>query len=564
MVAIQQREDLDAPPARSDTAPGSAQSSGGRPSGPQRIAKAVIIASVAVLTLAFVVSATRSGSEIEATGGAADDVDGSQNPPAEIDATTADEERASLVAASAPAPAVATEPDAEPTVEPVELDGDLLGGFARADAEPETAVPAVGMAENMAMIRQASVRNRNHDDSPYASTPQSELVLENHYGPRSDYLDNPHNHPEHAFPVPKGGQFRAACEFSHFAYDDPLVYPGKPGASHLHMFFGNTEANAYTTYESLINSGSSTCNGQELNRTGYWAPAMFDGDGNVRVPERIVVYYKGENLARGRSEVYPPGAAMIANDNLNVLPKEQGGAGGVRLGFLCTDNFSPNTDNGSQTMADCDGSRFGSDPNRPRWTVLEVSIKFPQCWNGEDPSDWTNFSPPVGDWYVSRCEGDYNRTFPNLEYFINYRVEAGERTAGWFLASDVDPVSFALGDDPAGSTVHADWWGGWHPQINRMWIDNCVNYVHPDGVPSGCGRGYLTDGGPDGDNPYDGPALKMRPQYTGPLSVPASTIYEELCPGSMRPYTQSEDAAYCVPGTGHGSHRGHGEMGHGG
>ncbi len=529
-------------------------SPGGEQRGSQRAAKAVIIASLVLLAAAFGASAARDGSPLDSTGGAIGRDGTPTGPDDHLDINAVDGEPASLLFATS----VSGETDdhLEPGPEPIELDGALLAGFARTEIDLEAAA-----AGNLAMITGASVRNRNHDASPYASTPQSELVLENHYGPRSDYLGQPYGHPENSFPVARGGQFRAACEFSHFAYDDPLVYPGRPGASHLHMFFGNTFANAYTTYDSLINTGSSTCNGQELNRTGYWAPAMFDDNGNVRIPERIVVYYKGENKARGRAEVYPPGAAMIATDNINTMPREQGGAGGVRLGFLCTDNFSANTNIGSQTMANCDGSRFGSNPDGPRWTVLEVSIKFPQCWNGEDPSDWTNFSPPVGDWYVSRCEGEYDHTFPNLEYFINYRVEPGENTAGWFLASDVDPVSFTLGDDPTGSTVHADWWGGWHPEINRMWIDNCVNYVHPNGVPSGCGRGYLTDGGPDAGNPHEGPALKMRPKYTGPLTVAAATLHEELCPDPMREYTRPTDAAYCRPASGHAS-MAHDALGH--
>ena len=532
------------PPVESDTARRRT-----RTKRTHRLAGVIIVLSLAVLAAA-VVTTVNAPSEVNAAGEGTTDTPASATATDDpIDVNTNGAAAVDMFAATSPS---TTDPESGIA----ELDPIMLAGFTRAEIDPEAAA-----AENLAMITAASVRNRNHDDSPYASTPQSDLVLADLYGPRSDYLNNPYNHPEKSFPVAKGGQFRAACEFSHFAYDDPLVYPGKPGASHLHMFFGNTRTNAFTTYDSLINSGSSTCNGQELNRTGYWAPAMFDGNGNVRVPERMVIYYKGENLARGRAEVYPPGAAMIATENLNVLPREQGGAAGVRLGFLCTSNFSPNTTDGSQTMATCDGSRYGSDPNRPQWTVLEVSIKFPQCWNGKDPSDWSNFHPPVGDWYVSRCEGEYNHTFPNLEYFINYRVEAGENTADWFLASDVDPVGFTLGDDPAGTTVHADWWGGWHPDINKMWIDNCVNYAHPDGVPSGCGRGYLTDGGPDGDNPYDGPALKMRPQYTGPLSVPAATLYEELCPNPTREYTRSEDAAYCHPGTGHAA-MGHAAMGH--
>jgi len=30
------------------------------------------------------------------------------------------------------------------------------------------------------------------------------------------------------------GAFRFFCEFSHLAYDDPILYPGQQGAAHLH------------------------------------------------------------------------------------------------------------------------------------------------------------------------------------------------------------------------------------------------------------------------------------------------------------------------------------------
>ncbi len=399
---------------------------------------------------------------------------------------------------------------------------------------------------NLALLQRASVRNRNHDGSPYQNTPSASLVPTNHYGPRSEYLGNPNGSPENAFPVVNGGQFRAACEFSHFSYDDPLVFPGKPGASHLHMHFGNTHLNAFSTYDTVINSGSSTCNGQELNRTAYWVPAMFDGEGNVRVPQGIVIYYKGEGLARGASEVYPEGAAMIADYNLNTMPSSAGGIGGAKMTFVCSDNFSTNTGNGGQTMPACSGSAYGDGVGH--WTVLEMSLKFPQCWNGRDPSDWKNFQPPSGDWYVSRCTGEFTHTLPNLEYFVNYRVYPGENTRNWFLSSDVDPTSFGASKATGGSTIHGDWWGGWHKATNKLWIDNCVNFR--GSAPSGCGRGYLTDGGPNGSAPYDGPALKMRPQYDGPHKVPAKTLLEELCPSPRRSYAKPEDAAYCAPGTG--------------
>ena len=421
-----------------------------------------------------------------------------------------------------------------------------------APAPPSPAPAVVGSLDyqsNLELIRSSSIRNTNHDNSPYRSTASADLVLSNHFGPRSEYLNNPGDNPEQSFPVPAGGQFRVACEFSHFAYDDPLVFPGKPGAAHLHMFFGNTDVNAFSTYDTLLNSGSSTCNGQELNRTGYWVPALFDGNGNVRIPERVVVYYKGEGLARGNTIPYPAGAAMITDRDINTIPTDNGGAQG-KFSFVCSDNFSGTADPQTNTMAACDGSVFknlyGVDTN-PH-VVLEMNVKFPNCWNGQDPTNPDNFSLPRYSWYGSQCLGEFNRTLPNLEYFVNYKVDVGENTADWYLSSDVDPTSFGTAKATGGSSIHGDWWGAWNAEVNQMWLDNCVNFA--TSAASGCGFGYLSDGGPNGNAPLDGPALKVRPQYTGPNKVSAEALYNELCPNPGRSYNRPEDAAYCAPGTG--------------
>ncbi len=421
-------------------------------------------------------------------------------------------------------------------------------GSSRESQSASQVIVSTDYRTNLALLKAGPYRNTNHDDSPYADVPSDQLNPEDHYGPRSEYLNDPGDNPEQTFPVASGGQFRAGCEFSHFGYDDPIVFPDQPGAAHLHMFFGNTDVNAYSTYETLINSGSSTCNGQELNRTGYWAPAMFDGQGNVRIPERIVVYYKGEGLANGRAEVFPERAAMIANPamtlegDINAIAPNVGGAAG-KSSFKCSDNFSGPESPVSNTMISCDGNRYtiGNAVNR---TVLEMNVKFPQCWNGEDPSDPSNFRiPRVGGWYFSECEED--RTLVNLEYFINYVVEPGENTADWFLSSDVDPMNFNVG--AKGGTVHADWWGGWHKETNQLFIDNCVN----NNSYSGCGFGFLTSGA----NGEDGPALQYRPQYEGPNKVPAAELFEALCPQAKHSYDfgNSATAAYCTPaGQNHG------------
>ena len=416
---------------------------------------------------------------------------------------------------------------------------------------PPPPPPATTYADNLARIKKVTAyRNTNEDNSLFKSTPSASLPIEQLYGPRTDYLNNPAGNPEQDFPTPEGGQNRTGCEFSHFAYDDPLVYPGQPGKAHLHMFFGNTDVNAFSSYDTLINSGSSTCNGMELNRTGYWVPAMFDGNGNVRIPERVVVYYKGEGLSRGASIPYPDGAAMIANQtgDVNTINNGLGGADG-KFSFVCSDQWSSPGPSESNTIPDCDGSKFLKEygvTDEPH-VVLEMNVKFPQCWSGTNPSDFRNsYSiPQAGSWYYSLCENAFNKNLPNLEYFVNYRVDIGENTNNWFLSSDVNPATFVK-DKASGSSVHGDWWGGWNKTVNKMWIDNCVNYVDPTGTPSGCGFGYLTNGGPDGNNPLPGPALKYRKQYTGPNKVSAQTVFKDLCT-TGRTYVSPASAAYCNP-----------------
>ena len=89
----------------------------------------------------------------------------------------------------------------------------------------------------------------------------------------------------------KGSNFYSNCRFSHTAPDDPIVYPGQPGASHLHQFYGNTSADAYSTYSSLRENGSSTCM-SPLNRSAYWMPALLNGAGYVVRPDYVAIYYK--------------------------------------------------------------------------------------------------------------------------------------------------------------------------------------------------------------------------------------------------------------------------------
>src|SRR4051794_16520278 len=106
--------------------------------------------------------------------------------------------------------------------------------------------------------------------------------------------------------------FATLCRFSHAASDDPIVYPGQAGKSHLHDFFGNTTTDAASTYESL-RAGTNTCRTAEDN-SGYWEPALYRNGAEVK-PVSMKVYYRTGRHDPESVQAFPPGFRMIAGDS---------------------------------------------------------------------------------------------------------------------------------------------------------------------------------------------------------------------------------------------------------
>ena len=89
-----------------------------------------------------------------------------------------------------------------------------------------------------------------------------------------------------AAPVP-GSEFRAECLSSHRAGDDPIVFPGQSGASHIHEFYGNTTTNASSTLQSL-RLGGTNCD-PVADKSAYWTPTLYQ-NGVPVAPERVTIY----------------------------------------------------------------------------------------------------------------------------------------------------------------------------------------------------------------------------------------------------------------------------------
>jgi hypothetical protein len=308
---------------------------------------------------------------------------------------------------------------AEPTVEETTLDEPPVQARVRSNSEFE------------------SIRNAQEKFTRFATTPSAQLDL----AQLTEAAPRPDNGGSTA------GQFRVACEYSHFGYDDPIIFPGEPGRSHLHMFFGNTEVDAFTTEDELVNSGGGTCSGFELNRSGYWTPALLDGRGNAVVPDAIIIYYKTKfPQAVGPM---PQGLQMLAgNTDAESFQND------LYLFWSCGANG--NAYGHTNRIPDCNGD------------VINASIQFPNCWDGVNlgSADFKSHLTYAND--QQSCPASHPKRLPQISILLYY--PGVDSVDGWRLSSD-DDRGF---NGPPGGTLHADWWGGWNDEAMNLWIDGCM------------------------------------------------------------------------------------------
>lgn len=256
--------------------------------------------------------------------------------------------------------------------------------------------------------------------------------------------------------------FRFQCKPSHLLFDDPIVFPNQPGKAHLHMFFGNTMANANSTYDSLRSSGNSTCDGGPLNRSAYWMPAVSNGDGKVVLPDYLTVYYKSH-----------PGAGE------NKFPR------GLRAIFGYDHKHGP--DSPSQTSINVKHWKCASGSEGVKRTIAEIQncpldshimgvVAMPTCWDGvnlDSPDHRSHMSYPID--HVG-CPASHPVTLTAFTMLVAFKHLGYQDYSTWRLSSDHvmahDSASTKL---PGGTTLHSDWFGAWDDEVLQNWHDGCLN-----------------------------------------------------------------------------------------
>lgn len=282
------------------------------------------------------------------------------------------------------------------------------------------------------------------------------------------------------------GAFRFTLGDLGLNYDDPVMYPNQPGASHLHQWYGNRLDANMSTYDKVRGAYATATN--PVNPTGYWSSALLDGNGNVIRPDYESVYYKrrpasdpacqgfglatqgqGTCLANG----IPNGLKMIFGyDMINGRPAETD----LALYFNCD---GPGAVQGHyKTMAEaipnCPATRpenMGDANKRNRFGVV---MNARTCWDAKnldspDHRSHVAYKQDTHNGYAA-CPATHPYVMPDLQLAIWYTILPGDDLRKWSASSDpAHPEAGPL------RTFHADYDESWDGIVKQMWVDNCIN-----------------------------------------------------------------------------------------
>ncbi len=243
--------------------------------------------------------------------------------------------------------------------------------------------------------------------------------------------------------------FTVDCGFSHRLADDPIVHPGRPGASHLHDFFGAEDVDAASTAEEL-RDGATTCDDPE-DTASYWAPALFAGE-EVVDPTVLRAYYRAA-----------PGA-----DVTEVRPLPAG------LELIVGDPHRPE---GSWPSLDEVAWGCGSRPKRfhrrppadcTRRSPVTLRLVFPDCWDGERVRSADHYDH-VARSRAGRCPDSHPVPILQVQVSISYPVWDEGAVGG----PSPEPARLALASG-GWHTAHGDLLNAWDPDRLERRTDLCV------------------------------------------------------------------------------------------
>jgi hypothetical protein len=254
------------------------------------------------------------------------------------------------------------------------------------------------------------------------------------------------------------GEIVARCPYTHSRSDDPIVFPGQPGVSHLHSFFGAATTDAFSTAETLLDSPTS-CD-PLADHSAYWVPTLFVDELAIE-PEQATFYYtNNETTAPTMLQTLPFGLRIIAGDPRRTGPND----GPSRYKWSC--RGAPDSSTGDFVVC-------------PAGHEFELLLDFPTCWNGND-LDSADHRSHMAYAAGKVCPASHPVAVPRLQFKLRYPTSGGPG------------VSLATGSgddahhDGHGWTIHGDFFNAWEPAELERRVEGCLRRgvkYGTDGLP---------------------------------------------------------------------------------
>jgi len=244
-------------------------------------------------------------------------------------------------------------------------------------------------------------------------------------------------------------EFQMNCTVNHTLFDDPLILPGQPGASHNHSFMGNLDTNASSTPASLLAGSGTSCTVAQ-DKSAYWFPTLYRGTDQVISPSLQTIYYKAGIIDYKKVRPFPAGLRFYAGSPMYTADQFKNAPGTVE-GWECGDS----TKNWTIPSYCAPGSQ------------LNVRYQAPSCWDGIhlDTADHrSHMAYPVD----GECPTDHPVPVPMIEMKIS-----------WPVSGDMTGVHLASMKMADGSTMNVNWhydfMNGWDQTVLSALTQHCID-----------------------------------------------------------------------------------------
>lgn len=307
--------------------------------------------------------------------------------------------------------------------------------------------------------------------------------------------------------------FVVTCYPTGIAKNDPIVFPGQSGASHMHTFFGAKGVTASTTASTLSQATSSQCGSyyDGIDLSAYWIPTLYKNgqqvyrdDGSIQLRS----YYQRAGGAGGEPVVqaWPRGLKIIAGDMHATSAQPE-------VYYFCANTVDTgNQSKGSTVFPSCASNE-----------TLVAKLTFPDCWDGKylDSADHKS--------HMEYSSGSRN-TCPS-----DHPVKLAQLTfEAWFYGVNGSGSDFSWASGGPYS-FHGDVMSMWQPRPAANLVNQCINVafdcnplIYPN-VPVGAVTqaqidAQYTGQEPPASTPTPSPTMTMPPTPSAtPTASPTPT-----------------------------------------